>query len=517
MDGIYTMASPSISSLYGNVNAAIREYVISRFPRNYFKYEGLSTEIAFRNIRRKLGGNNSKRKIEKRQKPFISIQPLYQHPDRDQFLQSIPLSENFDDVQYRVDGRYLIDVIADEKYGYKLKYRINRDRIEYEIRISLSTQHQQVDLYHMMRNTIRWDRPFTKRTALEAVIPKTLIHHIGKMCKMDVENEDYMIPILLQRLNACSQYPITYKLRNASATDEYYMYYLHNIVLQFYDLSIDEGTKIGMVDDHYDITFKVSADFNLPGLFVITGNIQKLDNYKVVISAFSATDKPDYESNSDYIPLFTVDNFYSRYPPERNGMRLLGSTRFLCDTTEKEEILNIESIFSQDHAKVIRFYTTYNMNPDVVVNLILLKNNSEMILHEDYCMDWNTFTLTIKNPDKEATYRIVIYIDLNIINHAIEDLHEAKLPDLSKLKENNIHREDKFPSKETPPYIPPEPEIPDEPEVPDEEPKEEEEKPEDQYNPPITKCVEMWCDILNITDIYNARKILKFENTEGVG
>ena len=337
---------------------------------------------------------------------------------------------------------------------------------------------------------------------------------------MDVEQDPYMVPVLLQRLNACSQYPITYKLRNASATDEYYMYYLHNILLHFYDLSIDEGTKIGMVDDHYDITFKVSAEFNLPGLFVITGNIQKMDNYRVVLSANSTTSNKFGDSNnSDYIPLFTVDNFYSRYPPEKDEMRLLGSSRFLCETNEPKESLDISAIFSLDHSKVIRFYTTYNMDPDTIIKMIVLKNNEELVLDEGYYMDWNSFNLTIKNPDKDATYRIVIYINLNMINDALLAIHEGKLPDIAAIKKNNIHYEDKFPGKETPPYIPPEPETPVEPDEPEQHLPEEPTEPEvveTKDTRPISEAVKLWCDILSISDIYNARKELKFESDEGV-
>ena len=116
MNGIYTIGSSSVSSLYGNINCAIRELIISRFPKDFFKYTTCSTEFAYHNMRRQFGGNNSKKEINKRRRPQLIIQPIFQEPDKDSFMQEIPLTKNIHDLQYRVDGRYLMDIIRDEKY-----------------------------------------------------------------------------------------------------------------------------------------------------------------------------------------------------------------------------------------------------------------------------------------------------------------------------------------------------------------------------------------------------------------
>ena len=239
MDGIISLANGSSSSLYGCIGCAVKDMIISKFPNNYFKYTAVSSELATRSIRRSFGGNNSKVEISKRQRPFLFIQPTYSVMDQDGPLQSIPLTKNFDDLQYRVDKRYLFEVIRDKKYGYNLKFKLNRDRIEFDVTVTTSTLHQQLDIYRTILNQIMWDRSYAFRIALEAVIPKPIIGIISKFCNMDLERSEEYIPILLRHLNSCSGYPITYKLRNASSTDEWFMYYTHNVIITFTDLTLD--------------------------------------------------------------------------------------------------------------------------------------------------------------------------------------------------------------------------------------------------------------------------------------
>lgn len=57
MEGIFTVASSSTSTTYGNVSCAIKELILSKFPYDYFNYINISSELAFRNIKRQFGRN----------------------------------------------------------------------------------------------------------------------------------------------------------------------------------------------------------------------------------------------------------------------------------------------------------------------------------------------------------------------------------------------------------------------------------------------------------------------------
>lgn len=439
MDGIISIANGSSSSLYGCIGCAVKDMIISKFPDNYFKYTSVSSELATRNIRRTFGGNNSKTEIAKRLKPYLIVQPTYSAMDRDGPLQGIPLTANFDDLQYRTDKRYLFEVIRDKKYGYNLKFKLNRDRIEFDITVTTSTLHQQIDIYRTILNQIVWERSHSFRIAMESVIPKKMIAIISKYCNMDLEQNEEYIPILLKRLNACSGYPITYKLRNASATDEWFMYYTHNVIVTFSDLTLESGNKKNMVDDSYNVTFRVTAEFNLPGVYMLDGNLDQLTGIDITLKT-----KEYQEENDSYFPMYTVRNLSSRFPPELNGMQLYGSTIF--QTTAKpnqlEDRVDIKGVLDNDHIRVIRAHRAWNMEPDTLLNFYILKDNDLLSYRTDYTIDWNTLEIVVKTIDNSATYRLLMYFNYETVNEILSNtaynrnydvntLHKNKFPDTS--------------------------------------------------------------------------------------
>lgn len=433
MDGIVSIANGSSSTIYGCIGYAIKDLIISRFPADYFKYTSVSSEIASRNIRRSFGGNNTKTEIFKREKPFLVLQPTYSVMDLDGPLQNIPLTKNFDNLQYRVDKRYLFEIITDKKYGYNLKFKLNRDRIEFDVTVTTETLHQQLDIYRTILNQIVWERSNSYRMALEAVIPKKMIGMISKYCNMDLEEHEEYIPILLRRLNACSGYPITYKLKNANATDEWFMYYTHNVIVTFTDLNLESGNKKNMVDDSFSITFKVIAEFNLPGVFIIDGNMDQLSKVDVTLRS-----REYNEENDTYIPLYAISNFQSRFPAELNGMQLYGTTMF--QTTAKprqlEDRIDLSSVLDAQHIRVIRAHKAWNMNPNTLMNVYVMMNNEMLTYDKDYIIDFNTMELVVKKIDNSATYRLIMYFNYETVNEILNNTAYNNNYDVNKLKQN---------------------------------------------------------------------------------
>ena len=250
MQGLISYANGSVSSLYGCIGYTVQDMIIKELGPKFFNYVTMASELATRNVRRVLGPN-SNREIVKRQKPELIIQPTFAAMDESGPLQGIPLTSNFHNLQYRTDKRYLLQAIKDNQYGYTLKFKLNRDRIDYDITIVLDTLEQQINVYKILQNKFVWNITQGMEVALESVIPKRLIGMIGKICNMDLDQHPDYIPILLRRLNGCSAYPITYKIKNSTATDEWFLYYTHAVHFTFTDLSLESGSKRGMSEDRY--------------------------------------------------------------------------------------------------------------------------------------------------------------------------------------------------------------------------------------------------------------------------
>ena len=435
MDGIYTMASPSSSSLYGNVGCAIRQLILSKFPYNYFKYMNVSTEVAFHNLRRQFGSNTNI-EISKRKYPQLIVQPVYQVPDQDSFLQNVPLTKNDMDIQSNIDRRYLFEVIKDTEYDWALKFKLNRDRIDYDVSVITHTLHQQLDIYKAMVNQMTWDRSFYYPAALEAVIPKTMIEYMSRLCHMDIFTYPEFIPMFLRHLNSISGYPITYKVRNASATDEFFMYYKHNLVVTFTDLSIETANKKNMLDESYTITFRVSVDFNLPGMFILDGAESNMAMLKGILIDKNSTGK-DYTDQDEFIPLFSLSDFYNRFPQRKDGLTLYGSFVFTSESKDDKDSADIGLLIEPDHQKAIRFHTKCGMLDDTICKVYVMKD-SEMLPEDQYKVNWDTMKIEYLHPDKNATYRVAIYMNMELINAALANARIDNPYDQHMLRENQI-------------------------------------------------------------------------------
>lgn len=436
MDGIYTMASPSSSSLYGNVGCAIRQLILSKFPYNYFQYTNISTEIAFHNLRRQFGSNTNN-EISKRKYPQLIVQPSYQVPDQDGFLQNVPLTKNDMDIQSNIDRRYLFEVIKDKQYDWSLKFKLNRDRIEYDVQVITQTLHQQLDIYKAMMNQMTWDRTFYYPAALEAVIPKTMVEYMSRLCNMDIYTYPEFIPMFLRHLNSVSGYPITYKVRNASATDEFFMYYQHNLVVTYTDLQLESANKKGMVDESYTITFRVIVDFNLPGLFILDGAENNLAKIKGILVDKTSIGKGYDQDLDEFIPLFSLSGFYNRFPQRRDGLTLYGSFLFTSEEKSNQDTADIGLLIEPDHQKAIRFHVKYGMLDETICKVYVMKD-SEELSSDQYRVNWDTMKIEYKNPDPKATYRVAIYMNMEVINADLANPRVDGPFDKHALKENRI-------------------------------------------------------------------------------
>ena len=429
MDNIYTIASSSASTTYGNIMTFFKEYLTQNFSANFFKDITVTSEISYVNIRKRLG-RNTLNEMAKLERPFMTIEPQIQPPNSDLYLFDIPLTKNFDNMEYGFQKNTLFPIIKNTQDEYKLMYKLNRDQIQFEVRITVDTLIQQLDLYKYMLNHFVWDRPFTQKTSLESMIPREIINHIGFLSNIDLLNTKVnAVPFILQYMNRWSNYPITYKMRNGTSLDEFFMYYTANLMITLNDLSTDQVNRKGMTDDFYQITFRGVIDFNLPGVYVLLGNKPKPDELKVTLESIGKN------GTTDLVPLFTINNFYSRYESTRNGYMLYTSSRFQTErnpSTHKDSLC-IDILFEDSYIEVINRFNANNIPIKTLLDLILVKDGVELIQDTDWSFNAKKMELTINEADDDATYCILIYINNNLFTENITNLIEDTKTDKPKL------------------------------------------------------------------------------------
>ena len=251
MENIYAMGSSSASTTYGNIMVFVKERILQLLPIINFKDINLSSEIAYVNTRRRLG-RNSLREISKLETPNMTIIPRIQPPSGDMYLYDVPLTKNYNNIEYGVAKNTLFWILRNKDDGYFFTYKLNRDRISFDVEITVDTLIQQTDIWKYMLNWFTWERPYAVPTCLEAMIPRHMIKAMGKLSNIDIYNPNSnQIPVILQMLNRYSRYPITYKMRNGTGLDEFYMYYQTYVMLSFEELQTDEVNRKNFADNFY--------------------------------------------------------------------------------------------------------------------------------------------------------------------------------------------------------------------------------------------------------------------------
>lgn len=410
-------AATSTSAIYGNVSSAIREFILLLLPRISFNYIHISTDIAYKSYKR-FHGSNQKIDLKTKQRPYLFIQPEYNGNDTDLFLSGTNFVENtFGMRTGAYDQRFLFTVMRDSETGLQLRYRINHDRITYSCRIQVDTLHQAIDIYKMLRNTGSWEKTMYYRASLESVIPRSIIGYLARYCNIDIRSEDSVYAgALLARLNRLSKYPITYKMKSASQKDEFFLYYNHNLLVTLTDLSRPSQNSNGMHDGYYELGFNIIVEFNLPAVYYLeTYKDEKFD------LEIDLCDIDEFRDAREYIPLYTIRNLFSRFPPKIGVYSYFANARFTIDTITEEESIELLPLLQNTEEEYSIYHILLeagllNEAPEGYIKVILLMDDTVLEEKKDYTFDFSSLSITLTNIQIEVTYRYMIYLNMETIN-----------------------------------------------------------------------------------------------------
>lgn len=428
MEAIYTTGTSSTSHTYGNVASYIKDRMIRIFPRDFFKYVYIASKIANKDIKEVLGNGDAE--FRKRRYPFMVITPRFTNLDNDRSGYDIPLTKNMDNIEVGMRRNLLHTIFRDAEHKTELRYKLNRDRLEFEIEIRVGTLKQQLDIFKSLQNQLVWDRPYTSDISLESMIPRAMIEYIGKIGGIDITLKDTNnIPTITRFLNAHSRYPMTYKIDTATGLESFFMYYRTRVLLTYTDLQISEGTKKNMADEFYPITFRIVAEFNLPGMYALVGN----NDMKFTGMKFDAVVNCELMNMSDVIPMYTISNLYDRYPTDpHDGFNFYTSTIIHTDPEKdlQEDFINLSDVIEPEHMEILQDFKRDGIPLETIFRMKLLKDNVELPYGKDpderpltWKIDWRRRRLIIYCADKYATYRVIVYANMVMLNDKLVEKH----------------------------------------------------------------------------------------------
>ena len=425
MDQIFSSATTSASHIFGNVTKAMEMYIKNMLPDNFLKDSTISSRPVYRHFKY-LGRKNKQDKfLHRKAFPCLIMRPIFEvmNPNDDTFLLGTFYTKTMGSVVGSKLG--MQQFFKDDERGYGMAFKIQRYRVSFDVTLQVETQYQALDMYNYLLTNLRWEMPDYLPTPLESLIPRDLLMTVAEYVGIDI-NKQENISSFLKYLRNHSDYPITYMMRNSTSRDEFFLYYLHNILVTFSDLNIDEGEKRNMTDDFYNVTFKATCDFNVMSSYYLYGNNNV---YKKIQLCFHIANRDEVVMRTDYTPIYTYDRTIDDVELISRGFRKYSSSIIKTDKKleGKDDTVNIKCLISPDD------YQTYlnhlaNENPiDILFRAVVIRNNLSMEADVDWDINWDTLDLTIHNTDPLSTYRVVIYANFNFLNnHKMYDMITKK-------------------------------------------------------------------------------------------
>lgn len=418
----YSMAAASMAHTYGNVTTFINNWLLSLFPKGYFKTNYINSTIAYKDF---ATYNNNRKQFIKKQKPMLILRPRIEIDTQDELPinQTYLANRIYDVMNEDIETGNLQNFFWDKDNNRQIQFLLNALRINFDVTIVVETMMEQINLVHYFKNRVRQGYDMRIVGCLESFISRDIMYTLAKDAGFEEvftkEGKDKMGEFL-SYVNNNSFYPVTMKYKNSSGRHEFFRFHHSYLDIAIDGLSIDEPTKKNQIVDECYINFSVRCDFNTAGLYVYLS-----DNDKVFENNIVPLDKEEFDVN-EMIPITTPQQmFTNRTLP--NGWQLFTAPAFDIDTDEVPYPLDFSVLLNTSLNEAVNYHKKNGIPLTTFMNIEILKNNRTMeIERREYDIDWDNLTVYINNCNIAQEYRFLLSVNTEYLNNLLSDIVDFK-------------------------------------------------------------------------------------------
>lgn len=419
---LYTnMYTPSEAHAFNLATEYMKDiFFKSKFPSDYFKYEWVNTAHTMREY-----ANFDKQNI-KREKPYFVVIPSVDY-DYDR--------ENIDMYYAGADtflkrSNWQRSFFKDYDNHIFLGMQMRVLRMPFTFKIRLATRSEQLDLFRRMELVFRIGGTQQDNISVDLHIPYNLLVNIAIMAGFQVNIREFagsqvaeiVDPLsFLDYLNKHSDIPVTYKFRATNHHDEFFLRVsnLYTHVSTKDKLDIDDGERVGQIDNNFTVTMQAVLKIPVPQFFALY-NEQPLPFM--------------LQTGEDSIPLYSVGQFNIPNTNE-NGWEQVINTAYMLDPHETQ--FDISPLFLSNKTEdinAVRNWCIQNyISPAVFIDTLIYKEQAGSYTKVPYSIDYETMTVSLgEEYDDEYNIYIAIYIDKKYMNNTlvtINDFNKSRLSD----------------------------------------------------------------------------------------
>ena len=399
------ICNTSASHTYGNVLAIIEQSLLSKFPKELFKTVTASTTLASRQV------THLPSQLHKKERPIMVLHPrIVFGQGEDRFLAHTLINDRVTNTHSFWGDGSLLMVAKDTKKRLYVHGHYNRAVMFVDVVLSFDTFTEQTNWLSYLYNTMPIGHNQFIQAPLELMIPYNFCHLIGSVAHIPVKDDEGSIVDFLQYMNKIWFYPITYKLKGSSNTDEFFMYYVTNIDTVIQDVQSGDGVKMGQTRGAFDISFTIRCEFNTVGYFTLNA-----PDIKVPVNVSIEDDKAIATMFSDTINLNDFD-----LPI---GWVILGWPIFKLKYGENS--VSLDSLLNQSLRAVIDYHIKFGIPMERFIR-IQFRENGTILEDEAFYIDWRARKLIVTKPDYRRTYRLIITVSPKYINDLVKEIYHLE-------------------------------------------------------------------------------------------
>lgn len=433
-------ANASIAHTTGNITFIMIEYLKGMFPDNFFKHIHITSKIPYREFLQNENRQNDK--FIHKNKPILVVKPRVIMGDTDIFMAMSRLTRNIEGYVYERTGGWYHKVFRDNVNDVTLSYLLNRIRVELSCSIIVETEYQQTNLYNKLLNMHNENQIYKINTACECYVPMAFINAISEISGIPIRDpETGMVRKFLNYLTSNSNRLFTFKEKNASQKEEFFLYNPINMEYIFTNYSKDDVSKHGDVSDRAIINFIMTSEFNTMGMYKLTterDDVVQKANTAILMDTNQAT---------KIIPFYTPQTIFREN--DKDGYKFFYSNIFFLDKEvprDEPDVLDISGAYKDSSLKdILAYHKKHGISNNMLFNFYIMKN-SELLVgrikgsklgkpeNYDYEVDLEEQKIYIRNKEYNSTYRIIIYVNnlyiMTLINRIndLEGMYEKDIP-----------------------------------------------------------------------------------------
>jgi hypothetical protein len=396
----------SASTLLSSVTGEIKEYIISRFPRGYFKsvYIDTSETVSAQNRNEKYNKNLNKLPMPNLAiTPQISLDDPIGAMDKSQHMSSPNLF-------LRKDLRSVYKrLVIDPSKKFSIYHTSDYITTNFIFRITTNKFVQNIDLAYYMKSRFQTATfQFLNGKYINSEVPKTFIKLIAEMLGLNVEDPADMEELQLYLISTGMNEDIIRKKVNAlTGKIGFFVNEKVNFLTVMDDLDAPSSVvRDNMSEGEYTLSFRVQVSCWIPNAFIMSINKDKLLelNRETVESSLAS---PNSEQDEGIFSLSIGDNFlmnkqYIVYFESSTGESVIGQeishNIFTYDVTKDLRELDLSIYLKEDFKKVHAYMVSKNFDLTDLMSVKIHTRDGE--LGEEYAkIDYESLRITDINID----------------------------------------------------------------------------------------------------------------------